>query len=112
MELEFARPALLYLLLLLPLWYLLVWPWAGRGVLLSRGDSTRALAGRWGARSAAVLLFPRILRSLGLAAAVIALAEPQRVQVESETILMGKAIGLAVDLSSSMLAEDMDGGAT
>ena len=41
MRIEFARPELLYLLLLLPLWGLLAWPRAGRGVLYTHGNPGR-----------------------------------------------------------------------
>jgi Ca-activated chloride channel family protein len=110
MAIEFARPELLSLLLILPVWWLLVWPWPGRGVLFARGESARPHAGRWGARGTIVLLAPRLLRAAVVVFLVAALAEPQRVDPIEERSLAGKGIGLAVDLSSSMLAEDMDGG--
>lgn len=110
MSLELARPGVLYLLLLLPVWWLAVWPREGWGVLFARGESAGPLAGRWGARSTLLLLLPVLLRSAAVACVVVALAGPQRVEVVEETELRGKAIGLALDLSSSMLADDMAGG--
>lgn len=109
---EFARPDLLYLLLLLPVWWLLVWPRAGRGVVFARGDAARRLSRWWGAPSALVLALPRLLRAAAMAALVLALADPQRVETRQESSIEGKGIGLIVDLSSSMLATDMEDGAS
>ncbi len=109
MPIEFARPDLLYLLLLLPLWSLVVWPRAGRGVLFARGESARLLQGRWAARSGFLVVLPILLQAATMACVVVALAGPQRVAVAQETARVGKGIVLAVDLSTSMLAEDMDG---
>ncbi len=108
MRIELARPDLLYLLGLLPLWALLLWPRAGRGFLYTRG----ALPGRArpSARAALVLIMPRLLTALAFAAIVVALAGPERVEVTRETMMEGHGIGLVVDLSSSMLAEDMGEG--
>lgn len=107
MTIEFSRPDFLYLLGLLPLWALIVWPRAGRGVLFTRGDGGASLL-RWsGLRSALALMAPRLLRGLALALLVVALAGPGRVEIVRDVTLEGKGIGLVVDLSSSMLAEDM-----
>jgi Ca-activated chloride channel family protein len=107
MTLAFTRPDLLYALLLLPLWALLVWPRSGRGVLFTRGSgSVRGSA--WSlAPATLVLLAPKLITGLALAALVVALSGPQRVEIIEETVLEGRGIGLVVDLSSSMLAEDM-----
>ena len=109
MLVEFERPDLLYLLLLLPLWGLLVWPRVGRGVLFARGESARLLQGRWAARSGILLVLPRLLMAVTMACVIVALAGPQRVEVARAISQEGKGIVLAVDLSTSMLAEDMDG---
>ncbi|MGE0158200.1 MAG: VWA domain-containing protein [Gemmatimonadales bacterium] len=110
MRIELARPDVLYLLALLPLWALLVWPRVGRGFRYTRG----ALPGRRplvaGAREALILLVPRLLTAGAFAAIVVALAGPERVEVTRDTIMEGHGIGLVVDLSSSMLAEDMGEG--
>ncbi len=108
MRVELARPDVLYLLLLLPLWALLLWPRAGRGFLYTRGAFPGR--GRPSARAALVLFGPRLLTALAFAAIVVALAGPERVEVTRETIREGHGIGLVVDLSSSMLAEDMGEG--
>ena len=110
MRIELARPDLLYLLALLPFWALLLWPRAGRGFLYTRG----ALPGRRpavaGAPGTFLLLLPRLLTATAFVAIVFALAGPERVEVTRETIMEGHGIGLVVDLSSSMLAEDMGEG--
>ncbi|MQA90347.1 MAG: VWA domain-containing protein [Gemmatimonas sp.] len=112
MDLEFANPEILNLLFLLPVWWLLVWPRTGAGVLYARGESARSLARWWGAPAGFVLLLPRLLRTAAVVSLVLALADPQTTDVVEEMSLQGKGIGLVVDLSSSMLAEDMEAGGT
>jgi Ca-activated chloride channel family protein len=108
MTVEFVRPELLYLLLLLPFWWLLVWPWAPGGVLFTRGgDPARGHGGRFAGPLNFVLWLPRLIRLGVLVSLVIALAHPQRVDVAEETVLRGKSIALALDISTSMLANDM-----
>jgi Ca-activated chloride channel homolog len=108
---EFARPEVLSLLALLPFWGLLVWPWAGRGVIFVRGDVARRASGWRALQSLLVIALPLLLRGGAMAAIIIALAGPQRVEVTREFATKGKGLGLAVDLSTSMLATDMEGGA-
>lgn len=107
MPIELHRPDALYLLLLLPVWWALVWPRAGGGVLFTRGDAARTVVG---AAPAGLLLLPVLLRSLAMAALVIALADPHRVEMGEEASIEGMGIGLVVDLSTSMLATDMEEG--
>ena len=110
MQIELTRPDALYLLALLPVWALLVWPWAGRGVPYTRG-AQGARRPRWASAPAAFLLIaPRVLTAAAIASLVVALAGPERVDPSEETVLEGGSIGLVVDLSSSMLAEDMGDG--
>jgi Ca-activated chloride channel homolog len=105
---QFARPEFLYLLLLLPVWWLLVWPHGGQGVLFTRSDSARASGSRWGVRATFLLFLPRMLRALAMVAIVVALADPQRTETTQEMGLRGKGMSIVLDLSSSMLAVDMD----
>ena len=107
MYVEFTRPELLYLLALIPLWGLLVWPRAGRGVLYTRGDLDARGSRIASVRSGLMLLAPRLLRVLAIASLIAALAGPIRIETVEELTTEGKGIGLVVDLSSSMLAEDM-----
>ena len=110
MTIAYTRPDLLYALLLLPVWALLVWPRAGRGVRFPRGSAGSGPA-PWSWAPAAVVLFvPKLLTGTVLAVLIVALAGPQRVETVQETVLEGRGIGLVVDLSSSMLAEDMGDG--
>lgn len=108
MRIEFARPELLFLLALLPLWLWAVWPRAHRGVLFTRGDAHAPRSRGAGIRAALVQTAPRILRAAALACLVVGLAGPERVEMVEEPVLEGQGIALVVDLSSSMLAEDMD----
>jgi Ca-activated chloride channel family protein len=106
MQIELTRPEMLWGLAFLPAWALIVWPWAGRGVPYTRGaESVRGYL--WGAPAAAILTVPRVLTALAIASLIVGLAGPERVDPTEETELEGGSIGLVVDLSSSMLAEDM-----
>jgi Ca-activated chloride channel homolog len=95
----FVRPWLLLLLLALPLWW-----WhrrrAGAGVSFSDVGVAGATATGWWVR------LPVTLRSLALAAWIVAAAGPRiggdRIELKKE----GIAIVIAIDISSSMLAED------
>jgi Ca-activated chloride channel family protein len=107
MQIELTRPEALQLLWLLPAWALLSWPWAGRGVLYTRG-AQGARRRPWSAAPGALLLLaPRLLTAVAIAAITVGLAGPERVDPSQETVLEGRSTGLVVDLSSSMLAEDM-----
>ncbi len=99
---EFYTPAALLLLLLLPAW----WIWRrtrrrdaivfSRAAVLARGPA----AGSWIPKA----IF--ILRNLAIASLIVALARPRSgAKVETLTS-QGINIVLAIDLSSSMLAED------
>ena len=110
MRIEFVRPDYLYLLALLPLWALLLWPRTGRGVLYTRGapPGRRLLGADLGA--ALVLLTPRFLTGGAIGAMIVAVAGPERVDLTRDTVLEGHGMALVLDLSSSMLAEDMGEG--
>lgn len=100
---SFGRPWLLVLLVTVPLW----WWWRGRrlgrlsGTPLSDARPAAALPQRlWLAR------VPVALRSLCVAAWIVAAAGPRIGAAKAEVRSEGISIVLAVDLSSSMLAED------
>jgi Ca-activated chloride channel family protein len=103
---RFADPALLWLLLLLPLLAILRGR-SGRAaaVLYSTAERVRAVARPRRARPGAVLAG---LRLLGVTLLVIALARPQRVEATSEVSSSGIDIVLAVDVSGSMEALDFN----
>lgn len=95
-----ARPLLL-LLLLIPLWLL----WRNRkGAAVPVGDA--ALAAAAGTRRSWLPWFPPVLRALALAAWIIAAAGPRLPGGPTTIRRAGIGIVLAVDVSSSMLAED------
>src|SRR6185436_11247647 len=100
---SFARPVLLLLLAILPLW----WWWRRRRLARTPGapmSDVRPAAGPveriWVAR------LPATLRSVCLGAWIIAAAGPRVGSAKSELHSEGISIVLALDLSSSMLAED------
>ena len=100
---SFARPWLLALLLAVPLW----WWWRARrlsrltGTTLSDSRPVVGLPQRlWLAR------LPLALRSTCLVAWIVAAAGPRVGAARAEVRSQGISIVLAIDLSSSMLAED------
>ncbi len=100
---SFTRPWLLFLLLALPVWWWLRTRRLGRltGTTLSDARPAAAIVQRrWLAR------VPVVLRSLCLAGWVVAAAGPRIGAAKAEVRSEGISIVLAVDLSSSMLAED------
>ena len=107
MSVEFARPGFLYLLLLVPAWWFLVWPWAHGGVLYAGTEAARG-SSRWPRAGTATLFRPRLMRLAAMVTLIGALAAPERVQVAEETRLRGIRVALAVDISTSMLTVDME----
>jgi Ca-activated chloride channel homolog len=98
----FEHPWALLLLLLVPVWHLYRRR-HGRALLFSRASSSARL----GSRGALLLArTPDWLRTLGVVALVVALAGPRTGQSTTEIEAEGIAIGLVVDISTSMLAED------
>jgi Ca-activated chloride channel homolog len=100
----FAAPWALALLLLLPAW----WGWlrARRPAALPFAPAGEAaLAAGGGARVLGAL--PELLRALSFALLVVALAGPRLGAATVEEEAEGIAIALAVDVSTSMLAEDL-----
>jgi Ca-activated chloride channel homolog len=97
---SFARPWLLLLLLLLPLWWLRRRR-GGAAVAYSDVSIPAAVAD-----ASSIVLLPPIFRALALAAFIVAAAGPRlggdTVEVKKE----GISIVIALDVSSSMLAED------
>ncbi len=97
---SFTRPLLLLLLLALPAWW---WLRRRRGPAVAYGDLgllAGAGAPRWWAR------LPALLRGVTLGAWVVAAAGPRLGGSEVEEKKEGIAIVIAIDISSSMLAED------
>jgi Ca-activated chloride channel homolog len=98
---NFARPLVLLLLLLLPLW----WWWRRRrprpGLVYSDVSLARLLpVSSWIAK------IPPAARALALATWIIAAAGPRVGGTQVEEKKEGISIVIAVDISSSMLAED------
>ncbi len=98
----FARPWLLLLLLALPYWW-----WQRRrqhpeaAVVSDTGPFSDATRGRWR------LLIPPVLRSLTLIALIAAAAGPYRPGDRLVVAANGVAIVIAIDVSTSMLAQDL-----
>lgn len=104
---RFDDPLALVLLLVLPVIYWLRYRRRRRDAAIrySRVTQVRRVAP---ARGSLVRWAPGVLRALALAAFVVALARPQT-SIASESVLTeGIDIVLVVDVSSSMLAEDLE----
>jgi Ca-activated chloride channel family protein len=94
-----ARPLLL-LLLVIPVWLLIR---TRKGAAVTVGDAALAAAA---ARRSWLPWFPPVLRALALAAWIIAAAGPRLPGGPTTIRRDGIAIVVAIDVSSSMLAED------
>ncbi len=106
-NITFANPELLYLLLIIPL--LAGWQWwrykqrypelkiSTLGNLASTGTSLRAK----------LKILPIALRGIAIAMIILALARPQSSLSEEKITTEGIDIVMAMDVSSSMLAEDL-----
>jgi Ca-activated chloride channel family protein len=103
---ELARPGWLLLLAVLPLWLWWVRPPKTWGFMVARTVEAEGSALR---RSLGSLIeaAPYVLRGTSVACLVVALAQPQLVRTYQEPVTEGVGIVLAVDLSTSMWAEDM-----
>ena len=98
---SFSRPLLL-LLLLIPAWW--AWRRRRRPAPAPGYSDTRLVADA--ARGAWVVRLPVTLRMLALVALAIGIAGPRIGGDEVETKQEGIAIAIALDISSSMMAED------
>jgi Ca-activated chloride channel homolog len=104
MTFDFARPWFLLLLLLLPVWW-----WLNRGHAASALIFSRASVLGWLAswRSERLARLPDQLRIAALVLLVIGLAGPRTGSSVVDVNAEGIAIVVALDISSSMLAEDV-----
>jgi len=102
---EFANP---WGLLLLPAAPLAAWRWLRRRRLALRFPDARALAGLPPGRSRRARLAGALLRGLGLAALVIALAGPRWPDPGTRLPAEGVAIQFVLDVSGSMAEPDFD----
>ena len=109
MNIQLAHPEWLVLIALVPFWLWWIRPRRASGLLLASAGSVR-LRGSW--LRAGVDALPRALRAAALACLIVALAHPRLMRAHEEPIEGGTGIVVAVDLSTSMWADDMDGSAT
>ncbi len=103
----FANPLYLFLLLLLIpyiVWYILGYRSAHPMLLVSSTEAYRFLRYTW---KQYLIHAPFLLRCICFAAAIVALARPQTMNNWKQTDVEGIDIMLCMDISSSMLAEDV-----
>jgi Ca-activated chloride channel family protein len=107
MNFRFADPQLLHLFFLLPLLGVFLWAVKKRGGAV-RNRSFHPKAWEWSTRSLSLSKrrWIRVFQFLGLALAVLAWARPQFGEGQQKVKSEGLEIVLAVDVSTSMLAED------
>ena len=106
MSVELTRPLWLVLLGVLPLWWWWVRPAKTWGVLLAGSDVADTVAfRRWTA--AIIEAMPRACRAGAIACLIVAMCHPQWVRSYRLRVNEGVGIVFAVDLSTSMRAEDM-----
>ena len=106
MSIELGRPGSLALLALLPVWWLWARPMGLAGLLVPCGQDAEALTGG-GWRGRGVELLPHVMRLAALTCLVLVLSQPRIVRVIEESITEGVGVAFAIDLSSSMWAQDM-----
>lgn len=104
MTFSFARPWLLLLLLVFPLWWLLVRNRQQRALIFSRASVLGWLARFSSDRLARI---PDFLRGLVIFFLIFALAGPRTGASMVDVNAEGIAIVITLDISSSMLAEDL-----
>ncbi|HEX6751909.1 MAG TPA: VWA domain-containing protein [Longimicrobium sp.] len=103
MTIQFAHPWALALLVLVPLWWWRVRRARDTGIVFSRASTLAAL----GTRGAAFLgVLPEILRTAALVSLILAIARPRTGARVVEETSEGIDIMVAIDVSSSMLAQD------
>lgn len=100
----FARPWLLLLLLLIPAWIIWQRRRGERALVFSRASVLSALTTK---RAGRVARLPERLRGLALTLLIVALAGPRTGSSVVDIDAEGVAIVLTLDISSSMLAEDL-----
>ena len=103
--LAFASPDWLRLLIVLPFLAWWLFPRRTPGLVLARAEG--ADSPRTSVLLSLLEVTPLGLRMMALAALVAALAGPQIIEVREEPRVEGVGIALALDLSTSMWAEDM-----
>src|SRR5690606_1141768 len=100
------RPQWLALLALLPVWIWWARPRASWGLLVAEWPAGERFAiRRWAA--SALEAAPLLLRAAAATAVVVALARPQLVRTWEEPVPGSVGVAFAIDLSTSMWAQDM-----
>ncbi len=106
MSYELGRPGWLFLLAVIPVWWWWVRPGMTSGLLVARaGDGRSEFMSAW--KAWAIEALPRGLRAVALACLIVALAQPRLVRIYEEPATEGAGIAIAIDLSTSMWADDM-----
>ncbi len=105
MSVGFAAPEWLWALAVVPLLLWALRPQRASSLLVATADAGDAT--RTPLLLALVASAPLVLRALAVSAVIVALAGPQVVEVREEPRVEGVGIALALDLSTSMWAEDM-----
>jgi Ca-activated chloride channel family protein len=104
---RFADPWVLALWLLVPIGYFVRRRWTDRRTGTLRYSAVDTIVAARAGMSRWVPRVPALLRGLALTALVVALARPQTGSTTENVLTEGIDIVIALDISSSMLAEDL-----
>jgi Ca-activated chloride channel family protein len=106
MSLAMGHPSFLALLIVLPIWWWWLRPGPLAGLHVARGAAAAPLALQ-GWRGRVIEGLPQAMRVAALACLILVLSQPRLVRVIEEPITQGVGVAFAIDLSSSMWAQDM-----
>jgi len=106
MSIAFGAPGWLALLSLLPVWWSWMLPSRRGGLIVAYSDDAQA-SGPVASRRRALDFAPVLLRTLSIGLLLVALARPTLVRILQEPVTEGVGIAIALDLSTSMWAQDM-----
>jgi len=110
-SIELARPIWLVLLGIVPLWWWWVRPRNTWALVIAHGEASSAVAlQQW--LGTMIEAAPRSLRVGAIICLILALCHPQWVRTYQDRVNDGLGIAFAIDLSTSMRAEDMAAGKT
>jgi Ca-activated chloride channel family protein len=102
----FDAPGWLAALALAPLWWMWLSPGRTAGLTLAYADDAQHPTGGR-VRRHPLDAVPTLFRTLALACLLVALSQPRLVRVLEEPVTEGVGIAIALDLSTSMWAQDM-----
>ena len=102
---KFANPEYFYLFLLIPIIVLYLFKWK-KGSYIRVSSTSYLFKGVKSTLKVKLRWFPSLLKIVGISLLIVALARPQSSKISTETETEGIDIIIALDISTSMLAQD------